>query len=43
MYESPRAERLYPETEEVLNADFLLASNDQDENDNTVGITDLLK
>ena len=43
MYESPKAERLFAESEDVLNTDFLALSNEQDENDNTVDITDLLK
>ena len=43
MYQSPRAERLVPESEEVMNLDLLLLSNEQDdETDNHVGIDDLL-
>lgn len=44
MYQSPKAERLFPETEEILNLDMLLASNDSDENenDNETSIEDLL-
>ncbi len=42
MYESPKAERLYAESEDILNFDLLLASNDSDETDNTTGIDDLL-
>ena len=43
MYQSPRAERLVLESEEVMNLDLLLLSNVQDdETDNHVGIDDLL-
>ena len=42
MYESPKAERLIPESEDVLNLDLLLASTENDESDNTTSIDDLL-
>ena len=42
MYESPRAERLSLESEDILNLDFLLASTETEENDNTETIDDLL-
>ncbi len=42
MYQSPRAERLLPESEEVMNVDLLLASSENDETDNNVSIDDLL-
>ena len=42
MYESPRAEHLYPLTEEVMNLDLLLASTENDETDNETSIDDLL-
>lgn len=42
MYIAPKAERLYPESENILNLDFLLASNESDENDNETSIKDLL-
>lgn len=45
MYQSPLAERLLPESEDVMDANLLLASSDTDsdeETDNSVGIDDLL-
>lgn len=43
MYQPPRAERLIPESEEIMDLDLLLLSNDtDDETDNRVGIDDLL-
>lgn len=42
MYEAPRAERLCPESDEILNLDLLLASSDSDETDNQTSIDDLL-
>ena len=42
MYESPRAEQLSLESEDILNPDFLLASTETEENDNTETIDDLL-
>lgn len=42
MYTAPLAERLYPESEEVMFMDSLLASTETDETDNNVGVGDLL-
>ena len=42
MYESPKAERLIPESEDVLKLYLLLASNENDETDNEESIDDLL-
>ncbi len=42
MYEIPKAEALFPETEDILYLDLLLSSNDQDETDNEASIDDLL-
>ena len=42
MYESPKAERLIPESEDVLNLDLLLASTENDETDNQTSIDSLL-
>ncbi len=42
MYESPEAKPLFPETEDILSIDLLLASNDSDETDNETSIDDLL-
>ena len=43
MYESPKAERLIPESEDVLKLDLLLASNENDETDNKTSIDSLLE
>ena len=42
MYIAPKAERLFLESEEILNLDLLFASNESDETDNETSIEDLL-
>ena len=42
MYFPPKAERLLPESEAIMDLDLLLASPENDETDNETSIDDLL-
>lgn len=42
MYFPPKAERLLPESEAIMDLDLLLASSENDETDNKTCIDDLL-
>lgn len=42
MYLPPKAELIFPESDEIMNLDLLLASEGKDETDNETGIDDLL-
>ena len=42
MYFPPKAERLLPESEAIMDLDLLLASSENDETDNKTSIDDLL-
>ncbi len=42
MYRAPLAEYLFPESEEVMNADLFASKEEDEETDNNVKVEDLL-